>query len=572
MEPGAELAESLFDTVTAHGPLPYDRQHRLALDLARELTSLHAGRRFHGAATPAEVALTATGAQLLPATDTTIARAGYLCPEAARGHEVGPPADIYALGAIVAFAATGRHPFGTGTPTELLHRVLDEAPDLAGIPDALGELVAECLRKDPDTRPLAAQLVGRLTPAQPVPAGQAPPPVAELPEPAPGPAVSPTGRTPHGRGDGSAPTVPGRRTGTPKSRISLTTALVVGALSSVLVVLMAVGFVALRDNSDSSATAGTATPSNPAVPSRISLPGINDLAVSRDGRRVYAARKADNSVSVVDTGTNTISTVISVPGAPEGLTLSPNGDFLYVSTREVVAVVETRSNTVLHQAVNDLDTWATRIAVTTDGRKLYVGNYRPGGVPSVSVLDATTLAVLTTIPFPEQVPLTRGTGANSVDSIAVAPDGRTIHFGRTRDVAALDTTTGTVTSLLAQDNVVEGLAVSADSKFICATAGFSMQQPVTVADTTHRPVGQYAVPTRDMMSDVVSSPDGRYFFVAGHAEYGGGVLVIDPARSTVVDTLPSDQALEQVAITPDGKHLYAATEYSLVRIELSEFA
>ncbi len=83
---------------------------------------------------------------------------GWMSPERFRGH-TGREADIFAWGALVAYAATGRPPFGTGDAETLMYRVLNEAPDLGGLPVELAEPVTRALAKDATERPTAAELV-----------------------------------------------------------------------------------------------------------------------------------------------------------------------------------------------------------------------------------------------------------------------------------------------------------------------------------------------------------------------------------------------------------------------------
>lgn len=81
---------------------------------------------------------------------------GWLSPEYYRDGIAGPPGDVFAWGALLAFAATGRHPFGTGNAEAVAFRVLNGEPDLAGVPDELAGVVESCLAKDPAQRPPAA--------------------------------------------------------------------------------------------------------------------------------------------------------------------------------------------------------------------------------------------------------------------------------------------------------------------------------------------------------------------------------------------------------------------------------
>jgi serine/threonine protein kinase len=82
-----------------------------------------------------------------------------MAPEHIRGGVVGPPADVFALGAVLCHAA-GVRPFGdTGPAHTLMYRIVHEEPDLTGLPDGLRDLVAACLAKDPAARPAPAQIL-----------------------------------------------------------------------------------------------------------------------------------------------------------------------------------------------------------------------------------------------------------------------------------------------------------------------------------------------------------------------------------------------------------------------------
>ena len=105
-----------------------------------------------------------------------------MSPEQAAGEEVGPLSDVFSLGAVLAFAATERKPFGAGQPATVLERVIREAADLEGAPAEVRPLIEQCLAKDPLRRPTAAELLAGVTAAQsameprpePAPAGTAP--------------------------------------------------------------------------------------------------------------------------------------------------------------------------------------------------------------------------------------------------------------------------------------------------------------------------------------------------------------------------------------------------------------
>src|SRR5580704_11338282 len=192
---------SLADAVREHGPLPSRSVLALAAGLAEGLNAIHAAGVVHRDLKPANVLLAEDGprvidfgisraveASALTHTGLVVGSPGFMSPEQAEGREVGPPSDIFSLGAVLAFAATGQGPFGTGSTPALVYRVVHSLPNLAPLPAEIRPLVERCLAKNPAQRPTAAQLL----------AGAAYPAAGWLPEPvtrtfsldAVGPAVS----------------------------------------------------------------------------------------------------------------------------------------------------------------------------------------------------------------------------------------------------------------------------------------------------------------------------------------------------------------------------------------------
>ena len=82
--------------------------------------------------------------------------------EQAEGGEIGTSSDIFSLGAVVAFAATGEGPFGGGSVASLLYRVVHSPASIDGVPDQIRPLVARCLDKDPGQRPTAGEILAEL--------------------------------------------------------------------------------------------------------------------------------------------------------------------------------------------------------------------------------------------------------------------------------------------------------------------------------------------------------------------------------------------------------------------------
>ncbi|MFF8279637.1 protein kinase [Streptomyces lateritius] len=162
---------SLGAAVGAHGPLPEDTVRRLLSGLARALITVHAAGLVHRDVKPTNVLLAPEGPLLidfgiaraadetaLTGTGVVIGSPGYMPPEQAVGQSVEAAGDVFSLGAVVTYAATGRGPFGTGAVHELLYRVVHQEPDLAGLPPGLVETVGRMLAKDPRHRPSAEEL------------------------------------------------------------------------------------------------------------------------------------------------------------------------------------------------------------------------------------------------------------------------------------------------------------------------------------------------------------------------------------------------------------------------------
>lgn len=188
---------SLDTAVARHGGWPERPIMAMAAGLAEALEAIHAAGLIHRDLKPSNVLLATDGprvidfgisvageASALTRTGVVVGTPGFMSPEQLTGAAVGTASDVFSLGAVLAFTASGSGPFGTGSAQALMFRIVHEQPNLTVLPPRLRALVARCLDKEPGSRPGIGDLLAEL--AETVSAGQTTLPftgAAWLPEP-----------------------------------------------------------------------------------------------------------------------------------------------------------------------------------------------------------------------------------------------------------------------------------------------------------------------------------------------------------------------------------------------------
>ena len=172
---------SLAEAVAGDGPMAAQPARALAAGLAEGISAIHSAGVVHCDLKPSNVLLSPDGPRVI---DFGISRAagagpaaagwvtgspGFMSPEQALGGEIGPPSDIFSLGAVLTFALTTRGPFGRGSRPELAYRLVYGPPDLGEVPAGLRPLVGHCLAKDPARRPTADEVLAAANDGHPVP-------------------------------------------------------------------------------------------------------------------------------------------------------------------------------------------------------------------------------------------------------------------------------------------------------------------------------------------------------------------------------------------------------------------
>ncbi|UWE07589.1 serine/threonine-protein kinase [Actinacidiphila bryophytorum] len=196
---GYVAGPSLQQVVKDYGPLPERSVTVLAAGLAHALADIHAAGLVHRDLKPSNVMITidgprvidfgiaraletvADGSPTLTHTGAMVGSPAFMSPEQVRGDRVTPACDVFCLGSVLAYAATGLQPFGaasSGVHAQMF-RIVQEPPDLDAVPDGLRALVSACLVKEPEKRPSLPEVLELIGPpgdeAPDTPAGRVEP-------------------------------------------------------------------------------------------------------------------------------------------------------------------------------------------------------------------------------------------------------------------------------------------------------------------------------------------------------------------------------------------------------------
>ncbi|MFF4259430.1 serine/threonine-protein kinase [Streptomyces sp. NPDC001663] len=167
---------TLSDHVKRNGPMPPAQLRRLMAGLAEALRDIHRVGVVHRDLKPSNVLLAEDGpkvidfgisrpkdSELRTETGKLIGTPPFMAPEQfRRPREVGPAADVFALGSVLVHASTGRGPFDSDSPYVVAYQVVHDEPDLTGVPEDLAPLVLRCLAKEPEDRPTPDELMREL--------------------------------------------------------------------------------------------------------------------------------------------------------------------------------------------------------------------------------------------------------------------------------------------------------------------------------------------------------------------------------------------------------------------------
>ncbi len=585
---------SLQHAVAESGPLSADAALGLVARVAEALQSIHAADVIHRDLKPSNIILTAEGPKVIDfgiaraadvtavtATGTRTGTPAYMAPEYIRGQDVTEAGDVFALGVIAIFAATGRLAFGGGSDHSVIYRILEQDPDLDGCPEPLRAIAAHCLEKDPERRPTPAQVIERCGRADATGVADA------IADAHPRTVVAPSGPERGTPGARSAPGSPG----TPGSPDDETRTSPPPRGAGPAAPVPPPSAPAAHDPARRGALGDPVTPSdtdtdtspNPPVPDPLTTPapglpvllsgvGILVLAVvliavylpgsSPDRGPSLPYRSIGPTASLGPTGRARTA---------EGLAFSPDGKTLATGNDEG----EVRLWNVADRKPGA--TFTQRDSVGNDG----FANRDVAFSPNGKLLAATNMTGWLTmwdVAKHRQIRFL-GTTADGGERVAFSPDGKLFATGSQSGPVFLFDTNSRKDKMLAyydQEAKVTGVAFSPDGRTL-ASAGddsgsnLTPKHSVRLWDVAHRdpePYGQgdprvTISPTQGVLS-LVFSPDGKTIATGG---YDGKVRLWDVKtgrqRATLSDSLIASE-VHHLAFSPDGKTLAVPSEYGLL--------
>ena len=297
-------------------------------------------------------------------------------------------------------------------------------------------------------------------------------------------------------------------------------------------------------NSGSNNASVIDTSTNAVAPTAIPVDQVPFAAAVRgDESLAYITNFFGNTVSAINTATNTVVATIPVGIFPLVVAISPDGTRAYVSNAasDTVSVINTATNTVF--ATIPAGNQPVGVGVTPDGAHVYVTNRN---VDTVSVIDTATNTVVATIPV----------GGNPT-GVTITPDGTRAYVvnSGSDNVSVINTATNTVVATISLGFLATPQAVAVTPNGTRAYVTNAFTSTVSVIDTATNTVVAI-VPAGNQPTGVVISPDGTRAYVTDSVD--NTVSVIDTATNTVIATLPVGLSPQLLGICSNGNALLAA--------------
>jgi len=289
----------------------------------------------------------------------------------------------------------------------------------------------------------------------------------------------------------------------------------------------------------------------------LALAALLIVALSASGDRVYITNERAGTVQIIDSATDRIARTVRLGNRPRGLAVAPDGKHLFVavswwrdgkharSGREGIAMLDAAALTTVRQYVAGTDPEC--VAVSPDGRKMYLSNEDAGTASVIDVSSGRTLAALVVGTEPE--------------GVTASPDGKWVYVtAETSNViSVIDAAKNETTANILVDPRPRASIFTRDGSHAWATA--EIGGTVMLIDARkHRVIRRIRLARTDRPVGLALSPDERTLYVA--TGRGNGVAVIDTKTAKHVATIATGERVWGIAITRDGRKVYAANSLS----------
>ena len=275
----------------------------------------------------------------------------------------------------------------------------------------------------------------------------------------------------------------------------------------------------------------------------------------------YAVDVTANAVKVINQVTGAVAASVATPllssGVQNQLAITPDKKFVYVPAggADAVYVINTATNAVVATIALAVGAGPVAVSITPDGVSAYVSNYSNG---TISVITIATNAVATSF-----------AATLHPNSSAITPDGSIFYYadGSTNLVYAITIANNTVAATVAamtSNSAAPSLAMNPAGTALYVSDYNA--NTVTVISTATNLVTATIVGF-NLPSSIAMSPDGTALYVGNNGAATATVSVISTATNAIIRTIiltGAGQGLFGLAVTPDGKTLFAADMHTYV--------